>query len=115
MLLSEDKISDLESRLGYKFSSHEFLHEALTHSSAFGGVKGSQPDYERLEFLGDRVLGLCVSELLFRSFPDESEGASIGSAMHTLVSGRMCAEIAVELGLSDFIYRGSEVIFIGQS
>jgi ribonuclease-3 len=59
----------LSKRLGYRFRDPELLLEALTHAST-----GGKRSYERLEFLGDRVLGLVVADMLFRAFPKEPEG-----------------------------------------
>ncbi len=62
----------VEALVGYEFSDKERLDRALTHSSA-KPQKGS--NYERMEFLGDRVLGLCIAELLFRSYGQAREGS----------------------------------------
>jgi ribonuclease III len=63
--------------LGHRFDDPVLLQQALTHSSAFGAMPARRRgvSYERLEFLGDRVLGLVVADMLYRAFPDESEGA----------------------------------------
>ena len=66
--------------------------QALTHGSRDG-----EPSYERLEFLGDRVLGLAVAEWLVEAYPDEPEGV-LSRRIHRLVSGATCAEIAREIG-----------------
>ena len=108
MSLSEKEIKDLENRIGYCFRSRSLLLEALTHSSFTDSSGGSYCDYERLEFLGDLVLGLCVGELLYTTFPKEREG-DLSLRMHSLVSGRMCSQIAMELGLANFIRTGSEL------
>ena len=63
--LSTENRTRLEAAIGYSFVQKERLDRALTHASA-RNAKGS--NYERLEFLGDRVLGLCVAELLFQTF-----------------------------------------------
>lgn len=68
------------------------FERALTHSS-----RGDE-HYERLEFLGDRVLGLIVATWLFELFPDEPEG-KLSRRFNALVSGEVCAEIARELGV----------------
>lgn len=65
-----DKI--LQEKLGYHFSDLALLDQALTHISALAGPFAEGPDYQRLEFLGDRVLGLIIADLLFRTFPDEA-------------------------------------------
>jgi len=74
---------------------------ALTHGSA------SADNYERLEFLGDRVLGMIVSEWLFRLFPTEKEG-QLSRRLNTLVTGSICAEIAREIGLPPHIVLGKQ-------
>jgi ribonuclease-3 len=60
--------------LGHSFADPQLLVEALTHPSAMARRGAPRRSYERLEFLGDRVLGLVVAELLWRRFPDEAEG-----------------------------------------
>jgi ribonuclease-3 len=74
---------------------------ALTHSSQ------SEHNYERLEFLGDRVLGLTMAEWLFELFPDEPEG-NLSKRFNTLVSGATCAEIARELGAREHLRLGKQ-------
>ena len=74
---------------------------ALTHGSA------SADNYERLEFLGDRVLGMIVSEWLFRLFPTEKEG-QLSRRLNTLVTGSICAEIAREIGVPSHIVLGKQ-------
>jgi ribonuclease III len=89
--------SDLEQRLNYKFTSKALLDNALTHASVQG-----QEQNERLEFLGDRVLGLVIAALLYKTFPDEAEGDL--AKRHTgLVQQRALAEIAAGLDLSAHI------------
>jgi ribonuclease III len=92
----------LAAVLDHQFSRPELLREALTHSSA-RGKRGRDPrGYERLEFLGDRVLGLIVAELLFRRFPKEAEGAL--TRRHTaLVRAEALTEVAKAAGLGDHI------------
>ncbi len=75
--LSRDRSTDgeLESVLGHAFADDRLLSTALTHASATGGSRGRLGgSFERLEFLGDRVLGLVVAEMLLEQFPNESEG-----------------------------------------
>lgn len=92
--------ADLEQALGYRFTDTTLLVRALTHSS----LKKSKndPSYERLEFLGDRVLGLVIAEQLIEEFPDSAEG-KLAPRLAALVSGRTLAEIARTLGLGEFI------------
>ena len=92
--VSAQKIARLEERIGYAFKEHARLVRALTHASATK-ISGDISHYERLEFLGDRVLGLCVAELLFDQFPDAREG-ELSVRLNAMVSGKTCAEIADE-------------------
>ena len=88
----------LRERIGYRFRDHQLLQTALTHSSA---VKATSNN-ERLEFLGDRVLGLVVAEMLFRIFPDSREG-DLAPRFNALVDARTCGAVGVELGLDVLI------------
>lgn len=90
----------LQQQLNYKFSDNVYIERALTHASAHHDSTGL--DYERLEFLGDRVVNLIVADLLFHLFKDEKEGAL--AKRHTaLVRTETLAEIARELNLGDFV------------
>jgi ribonuclease III len=89
-------IQDLEDRLGYRFKDKQLLHDALIHASARGEQGGR--DNERLEFLGDRVLGLSVASLLFALFPDARE-VELARHYNALVCKGCCAEIAQRLEL----------------
>jgi ribonuclease-3 len=92
-------ISKLSRKLGYQFSNTALLTEAITHRSKHS------VNNERLEFLGDSVLGYVISSELFRCFPDASEGElTRGRAM--LVKGETLAELALEIGLGDFLQLG---------
>ena len=87
--------------LGHRFADPQLLAEALTHSSAHTR-RGPRKSYERLEFLGDRVLGLVVAELLWRRFPDEAEGEL--TRRHTgLVRRESLVEVTRTLGLGAFV------------
>jgi len=98
--MSEDfatSLAHLERALGHHFSDACLLREALTHRSTTSGR--DELGYERLEFLGDRVLGLCVAAMLYRHFPREAEGKL--AVRHTdLVRRETLAEVArlIELG-----------------
>jgi ribonuclease III len=89
----------LQDRLGYHFSNPALLDQALTHVSAQSTPLSMAPDYQRLEFLGDRVLGLIIADLLYRTFPEESEG-KLSRRLGTLVRRETCAEIAREWDLA---------------
>jgi ribonuclease III len=95
----------LEEKTGHKFLDMTRLERALTHASA-RSHDGS--DYERLEFLGDRVLGLVVAELLFAMYPNADEG-ELSIRLNSLVDAETCAEIADELDLHLLIRKGSDM------
>jgi ribonuclease III len=100
-LLKARALKDLCARLGQEFSDPALLKVALTHASARAGAR-PQEDNERLEFLGDRVLGLAVAELLADSFPKAREG-ELARWFNHLVRAETCAEIAQEWELGAFI------------
>lgn len=100
--------SQLEARLGYRFSRPEILTEALTHSSHLGdGAPCGTRDNQRLEFLGDAVLGLCVAQLLMERLPDADEG-QLTRIRAALVSEKALADLArsLELGPHIVLSRG---------
>lgn len=88
----------LEARLGYRFADPDLLDRALTHSSAISPGKRIEHSYQRLEFLGDRVLGLVVADMLYRRLPKANEG-ELSRSLNTLVRKETCAAIARELDL----------------
>ena len=90
----------LEALLGYRFTRPALLREALTHRSA--AARRGQGSNERLEFMGDRVLGLIVAEWLVERFPDEQEGA-LGKRLAHLVSQPVLADVAECIGLADVL------------
>ena len=94
-----DKNHDkLQFRLGYKFADPDLLDRALTHSSAVSPAKRIERSYQRLEFLGDRVLGLVVADMLYRRYPKANEG-ELSRTLNTLVRKETCAIIARQLDL----------------
>jgi ribonuclease III len=99
-------VEAIEARTGHAFASQEDLERALTHASARGTQGGF--DYQRLEFLGDRVLGIAVAELLFAAFPKATEG-ELSVRLNALVNAEILAEIAEEIGLPELIRAGSEI------
>lgn len=103
--LSQADRAGLEAAIGHEFAEKERLDWALTHASARNHKNGN---YERLEFLGDRVLGLCIAELLFRTFGIATEG-ELSVRLNQLVSAETCAEVADELQLHLFIRTGADV------
>lgn len=95
-------LKDLAARIGHDFSDPALLKLALTHSSARATTRPDDDDNERLEFLGDRVLGLAVAELLTDAFPKASEG-ELARWFNQLVRAETCADIAQAWDLGDFI------------
>ena len=109
--LNTDRLAALEKRIGHRFENHARLIVALTHSSAVKGGgrnEGRASDYERQEFLGDRVLALCVAQFLFETFPKADEG-ELSRRLNALVSGTTCARIADEIGLHEFIRASADL------
>ncbi len=98
--------SALETRIGYRFRDSALLTVALTHISALKGPRNRAGSYQRLEFLGDHVLGLVISDMLFRSFPKADEG-ELSRRLADLVRKETCAEIAVSIELGAAIKLGS--------
>jgi ribonuclease-3 len=88
--------------MGYRFAGPGLLREALTHSSAAGRGRRGARSNERLEFLGDRVLGLVIADLLIRRFAREGEGG-LSRRHAALVRRETLAEIALEIGLGDYL------------
>lgn len=95
------KFKELEAELGYKFKTVALVERALTHASYRGQGKARE-DNERLEFLGDRVLGLAVAELLTETYPTAKEG-ELARRLNKLVSGETCAKAARNIGLGRFL------------
>ncbi|MDP1730037.1 MAG: ribonuclease III family protein, partial [Devosia sp.] len=95
----------LEARLGYRFADPDLLDRALTHSSAVSPGKRIERSYQRLEFLGDRVLGLVVADMLYRKFPKANEG-ELSRSLNTLVRKETCAAIARQLDLGSELNLG---------
>lgn len=90
---------------GHIFTDHERLRRALTHASA---RHATGLDYERMEFLGDRVLGLVVAEMVFSAWPEAPEG-ELSLRLNALVNAETLASIADEIGLTDLIHVGAEI------
>lgn len=98
-------LAPLETILGHRFADAKLLLEAVTHASAHTAARAKAPNYQRLEFLGDRVLALVVAEMLIETFPNEAEGA-LSRRMTQLVRAETCADVAREVGLSGFLVLG---------
>jgi len=95
-----------EARIGHKFADPNLLETAFTHVSALKSQRNRTDSYQRLEFLGDHVLGLIVSDMLYRAFPTADEG-ELSKRLAELVRKESCADVARSLGLADDIKLGA--------
>jgi ribonuclease-3 len=95
----------LEARIGHTFADPVLLATAFTHVSALKPARSRGESYQRLEFLGDHVLGLIVSDMLYRAFPNADEG-ELSKRLADLVRKESCADVAKSLGLVDDIKLG---------
>jgi ribonuclease III len=91
-------IDALAGQTGHRFTDMNLVQMALTHSSA----PGAKFNNERLEFLGDRVLGLVVTELLYKLYPEAPQG-ELAVRLSQLASGDTCAAIGIEMGLDALV------------
>ena len=96
-----DKIKELEKIIKYSFKNNSLLIKSLTHKS-FDNINNN----EKLEFLGDRVLGLVISQKLLEKFPEEKEGI-IDKKFANLVNKKTCSFIAQKLNLKKFLFLGA--------
>jgi len=100
-----------EARIGYSFSTPELLVEAVTHASMSSSTRN---DNQRLEFLGDRVLGLVMAQALIEADPNASEGA-LAPRFNALVRKETCADVAREIDLGAVVRLGrSETVSGGR-
>lgn len=102
-------LREFMARLGHDFARPELLVRALTHGSV---ASATRPDNQRLEFLGDRILGLTIAEALFRADKAASEG-QLAPRYNALVRGETCADIAREIGLGDVLKLGRSEMMSG--
>lgn len=97
-----EAVTELVRRLGHDFRDRALLERALTHASVGEGIQQhthkAPRDNERLEFLGDRVLGLLVASRLHQDFPEADEG-QLSSRLHALVDKQACARVGTRLGV----------------
>ncbi len=107
MEIDDARMAELQARLGYHFRNPALLRCAVTHTSYLQDHPEAGPGNQRLEFLGDSVLQLMLSEALFTLFPDEREGA-LSKRRSALTQGRLLTRLARELGLDG-------VLLLGQS
>ncbi len=96
--MAVDPLRNLEKIIGHSFANREILHQALCHSSH----SGSKASYERLEFLGDRVLGLLLAQYFYAAFPNDDEGA-LSLRLHGEARMSTLADVARALSLADYI------------
>ena len=89
-------VEKINKLIGYKFKNVKLLTESFTHK----GI--SKNNYERLEFLGDAVLHLVISERLYKQYPDMNEGR-LSRETHSIVSKKTISKVSLELGLTDFL------------
>ena len=101
-MLTKEHLTELQDRIGYSFENAEYLKRALMHSSYVPGIGG---DNERMEFLGDAVLELCVSEELFFRFPNMQEG-QLTKSRASIVCESALFEAAKGVGLGEFLLLG---------
>src|SRR5918911_897218 len=97
-----DVLEECQEAIGYRFRKPELLRAALTHTS---GADTRLASNERLEFLGDAVLGLVVCEQLFLRFPDYQEG-DLTKIKSVVVSRRTCARLSRQLNLGEYLFLG---------
>jgi ribonuclease-3 len=95
-------VDDCQRRIGYAFRSPELLVAAVTHAS---GARHRLASNERLEFLGDAILGFIVCERLFHAFPESLEG-DLTRIKSVVVSRETCSRLSDQLGLADFLIVG---------
>ncbi len=93
-------MSTVEERIGYRFREQRLRDQALTHPSTAKTMAGQAYNNQRLEFLGDAVLGMCVAGMLYEMYPNEAEG-DLSRRLVSLVNGSVLAQVAVEWQLGD--------------
>ena len=103
--MSEQAFSGLEKAIGYEFRNKELIHEALSHSSYANEKKKQRQSNERLEFLGDSVLSVVVSQYLFTHYPDLPEG-ELTKIRAALVCEKSLHKFALKIRLGDYLLLG---------
>lgn len=103
--IPNQNIGELEREIGYKFQNPKLLLNALTHSSYANEKRGKYPDNERLEFLGDAVLGMVIANYLYGLFKEHKEG-DLTKIRASIVSEGPLGEIARDIGLGQFLFLG---------
>lgn len=110
MTRQQREILALEARIGHQFADRALVAAALTHVSAANGCK--KETYQRLEFLGDRVLGVIIAQMLYEAFPDADEG-ELSRRLADLVRKESCAEVALEWGVQASLRLGESEKQVG--
>jgi ribonuclease-3 len=100
---NDDRFDELEDLLGHRFENRNLLRRALRHGSALTAQE--RGSYQRLEFLGDAVIGHAVAQILFEEFPDDDQGQLTRKRVHLVRSERL-AERAALLGLDGWVVLG---------
>ena len=100
-MINSDQDLWLASLLPETPTDRELYYRALTHGST------GQPDYQRLEFLGDRILGLVIADMLYHRYKEEAEGR-LSHRLNALVSGATCADIARQIDLPPYLRLGKQ-------
>ena len=103
----ESLLAELEGVIGYRFENKEYLNEALRHSSYVNERRAAHLSCsERLEFLGDSVLSVIVSEFLFKKFPETEEGG-LSSMRREIVDSESLAGFAKSINLGEYLLLGN--------
>jgi len=97
-----DKLNNLQKKINIKFKNLNYLKKSITHKS-YDPLK----NYEKLEFLGDRILGFVISKKLIELYPDQKEGI-LDKKLASLVNKNKCLEVAKFIGLEKFILVGNK-------
>jgi ribonuclease-3 len=105
MTRAKKSIASLEQRIGHHFTDRTLIERALSHVSAVRGDTRVK-SYQRLEFLGDHVLGLVISDMLFRAFPRADEG-ELSQRLSDLVRKETCTEVALAIDIGPHLRLGA--------
>ena len=97
-----EKLNNLQKKLNIKFKNLNYLKKSITHKS-YDSLK----NYEKLEFLGDRILGFVISKKLIELYPNQKEGV-LDKKLASLVNKNQCLEVAKHIGLEKFILIGNK-------
>jgi ribonuclease-3 len=104
--MSDDALSCCQKEIEYQFADPSLLTAALTHASIASSRLASN---ERLEFLGDSILGLVVCQYLYDNYPEYLEG-ELTKIKSSVVSGKTCAEISERIGLTKYLFLGNGIL-----